>query len=463
MTEGRDVRNTRAAESPPAGSLSLRGTRAASSPLRIDYDAFQEAMECPYDPVLNPEGVLALNVAENRLGWSDLRSKLEAISASVPIPDWVPGYSLSRGAPEFRQALASFLSVHLTGCTLDPECFGVSAGATGVIEMTSFFLADPGDVAVIPAPCYPVYRQDIGNMAEVERYDLVTHHDLSDIASGPRLEVPDLERALSEIEASGRNMRMVILTTPDNPTGGVYSERTLREIARWCVASEVHLVVNEIYGLSTIDTTHGDLERDYGDVPRSVPFAQIMADERSDYLHMWYALSKDLGVSGLRTGAIYSHNADLITGWENLNLTHSVSNHTQWLLSELLSDQEFMAEYIEENRRRLTDAYASVIRTLRRVGVPYVPSRGSLFVWLDLSEFMSGDTDEAELALWDDLHRTAGILLTPGVGFGHSGRGRFRLVYPCVSRPELSVALRRLEDFIQGRRAQAAEDATERT
>ncbi|MGY8779463.1 MAG: aminotransferase class I/II-fold pyridoxal phosphate-dependent enzyme, partial [Longimicrobiales bacterium] len=105
---------------------------------------------------------------------------IEAITSENEIPAWVPGYTSARGAPEFREAVATFLAEHLTGCPVDAEHLGVSAGATSVIEMTSFILADVGDVAVIPSPSYPVYRQDIGNLSGVERYDLVTHHELSE-------------------------------------------------------------------------------------------------------------------------------------------------------------------------------------------------------------------------------------------------------------------------------------------
>jgi len=160
-------------------SLSDRGARAAGSPLRIDYAAYREAVENLYDPIDNPTGALPLNVAENRLSWPELEAKIETITATHEIPPWVPGYTAARGSPEFREAAASFIAEHLTGCPIDPEHLGVSAGATSVIEMTSFILADAGDVAVIPAPCYPVYRQDIGNLSGLERYDLVTHQDLS--------------------------------------------------------------------------------------------------------------------------------------------------------------------------------------------------------------------------------------------------------------------------------------------
>lgn len=433
-------------------SLSSRGARAADTPRRIDYGAYSEAIGNAYHPTDNLTGALPLNVAENRLSWLDLKAKIEAITSEKEVPAWVPGYTSARGAPEFREAVASFLAEHLTGCPIDPEHLGVSAGATSVIEMTSFILADAGDVAVIPAPSYPVYRQDIGNLSGVERYDLVTHHELWEIAHGPALTLAHLEQARAKIEAAGKRLRMLILTTPDNPTGGIYREERLSEMADWCIEREVHLVVNEIYGLSLIDTEHPVIRSDYSEELPFSSFANLMAVKQSDFLHLWYAVSKDLGISGFRVGLVYSQNAAFLEAYENLNLTHSVSNHTQWVLERLLTDTEFMTLYLTRNRKRLTESYAVVVGYLKRLGIPYVPSRGSLFVWIDLSEFMDRDSKDAELELWQELFRATGVLLTPGIGFGHTKRGLFRVVYPCVSIEELKVAMGRIERFVWGRR-----------
>lgn len=433
-------------------SLSGRGARAAGSPLRIDYEAFRRAAADRYHPVENPDGALPLNVAENRLGWPDLREKIEEVSRTKPIPDWVSKYASHRGAFPFRFAASGFLSDHLTKCPVDADHLAVSAGATGVIEMTAFLLAAPGDVAVIPAPCYPVYRKDIGNMAAVERYDLVTHHELSEVADGPVLDVEHLERAHEEISASGRRFRMLILTAPDNPTGAVYPARTLERLADWCVAHEVHMVVNEIYGLSLIDTSHPSLREDYQAPEPFTSFGRIMHERRSEWLHLIYALSKDLAISGFRTGLVHTYNEAFLRGYENLNLTHTVSNHTQWLLGHVISDQEYMSGYVARNQARLTEAYVVVVEALRRLGLPYVPSRGSLFCWADLSELLEDDSTDGEMALWQSLFDETGVLLTPGVGFGHSKHGLFRVVYPCVELDELRVAMERMEDFVTRRR-----------
>jgi len=435
-----------------SSSLSARGARAAATPMRIDHAPFRDAMADRYHPTHNPSGALPLNIAENRLSWPLLRSRLEEVMAAGEVPDWVPKYASHRGAAPFRVAAASFLSEHLTRCPISPDSLGVSAGATSVIEMTAHLLADAGDVAVIPAPCYPVYRQDIGNMAGVERYDLVTYHELSEIARGPTLSIGHLERARRDIEASGRRFRMLVLTTPDNPTGAIYPAPLLEEIADWCMARGIHLVVNELYGLSLIDTSHPAIRQDYHEDVSFVSFARLMADRRSDYLHLWYAVSKDLGISGFRVGMLHSHNEALLQAYENVNLSHTASNLTQWLLRAVLTDSAFMTAYLRESQMRLTESYALVVEGLRTLGVPYVPSRGSLFVWIDLSELLDEDSEAAELSLWMDLYRSARVLLTPGVGFGHTKRGCFRVVYPSVTRDELEVAVARLSSWVQDRR-----------
>ncbi len=434
------------------GSLSDRGTLAASTPLRIDHAAFREAVADHYHPEKNPGGALPMNIAENRLSWPELKAKLEEVARSEPIPPWVPGYTSTLGAPRFREASALYLSTHLTATPIDPGTLAHSAGATSVIEMTAFILAEAGDVAAIPAPCYPVYRRDLGNFAGIERHDLVTHHDPAEIAGGPVLSLDHLERARHDIDAGRRRLRMLILTTPDNPTGGIYTESTLRDVAEWCMRNRVHLVVNEIYGLSLIDTRHPTIRDDYVSDVRFSSFARIMAEARSDYLHLWYAYSKDLGISGLRVGLVHTHNQAFLDAYRSLNLTHAVSNHTQWLLGRVISDTDFMTGYVARNRERLTESYATVVAGLRELGVPYVPSRGSLFVWIDLSEFLGEDSDAGELALWDDLFRSSGVLLTPGIGFGHSKRGLFRVVHPCVAPHELPVAMDRMREWVEAKR-----------
>lgn len=434
-------------------SLSQRGTSAVSQPLRADLEVFFEATDNLYDAQDNPNGKFTLCIAENGLCWPEIEEKLRDV-ATQSIPEWVRSYTNITGAPELKEAAAGFLGKFLAGGReLDPEKIACAAGAAAVIEMSALLLGDPGDVVVIPGPAYMAYTPDLGNIAGLERYDL---HPLAASSSagtggrGPKtrydLTTEDLEKALLEL---GDRFRVLLLTQPNNPTGQVFSEHQLRTISDWCDAHEIHLVVNEIYALSILDQTHADVAEDY---PQPVPFVSVLGlleDKKSDYLHWWYAISKDFGLSGLRLGLAYSHNEDYRKAWGNYGAGSMVSNHTQWLMANLFADHEWLKSYVATNKKRITESYATVIRTLKKNDVPYAAAAGSLFVWIDLSRFLTADTEHAELALWQGIYDETGVLLTSPLGMGGAVRGWFRMVYSCVDLAGLSVAIKRLDSWIK--------------
>lgn len=437
-----------------SNSLSNRGIKASTSVLRVDMDKYFEAVQNLYDKTSNPDGTFPLNIAENKLNWNMLSSRIRKILSENDCPEWVAGYTSGLGAPSFRETVARFLEQFLTKCPVDPQNLAFSAGATSVIEMTSILLGNPGDVVVIPAPSYPVYKQDIGNIAGLQRYDIITHHDMQSLMDGPLLDISHLEDARAKLESSGKNFKMLVITNPDNPTGGMYSYDELLKITNWCLDHKIHLIVNEIYGLSLVNTFHPEIKDDYSKKVDFVSFVQIMEMMKSDFLHLWYSFSKDFGISGFRVGFVYSLNNLFIQAYGNLNYSHLVSNHTQWILQNLLGDQHFISSYIDTNQKLLTEAYVTVVTALKNVKIPYVPSRGSLFVWLDMSEFIENNTQDEENALWLDLYEKTGILLTPGEGFGHTKKGHFRMVYPYFSKDDLDVAMERFKKYVIDRRDQ---------
>ena len=114
------------------------------------------------------------------------------------------------------------------------------------------------------------------------------------------------------------------------------------------------MIVNEIYGLSLIDESHIDIQSNLNDQNEYDSFGKIIQEFASDYLHLWYAFSKDFGMSGLHCGIVYSLNMGFISGLESINVPHMVSNMSQWMIKEMLSDDEFVKNYIEENRKMIT-------------------------------------------------------------------------------------------------------------
>ena len=430
--------------------LSKIGTKSAQSPMRVDLEIYYEAMDNLYHPKENPGGTFPMNIAENYLCWDQLRERIQQVTRENDIPEWVASYTDPAGAPSFREATAGFLGKFLFHCAVDPDSIAFSGGATSVIEMTSFLLADPGETAVIPAPSYPVYTADIGTLPGVKRYDLQLPGDFS--KSEYDFDLGLLEKAKAEIEKSGSNFRMLILTSPDNPTGRIYRESDLREIATWCMDNKVHLIVNEIYGLSQLDIRHPDLKSEYDAPSQFVSFGQLMEELKSPFLHFWYSFSKDFGLSGFRIGLLHSHNMDLVQAYRNTGLSHSVSNYTQWVMQELLNDHTFLRSYFKDFQKLLTQAYLTFTKGLKKLGIQYNPSRGSLFVWMDLSEFLEEKSEAGEEKLWLEIYHQAGILLTPSQGFGHSQKGWYRAVITSIQPTEMEIVLARLEKFVQKKR-----------
>ena len=391
-------------------------------------------------------------MAENNLSWPDFQNRIKRAISSQNIPKWVSNYTGMGGNSEFLEAVSGFMSTHLTGCNIEPDNIMTSAGATAVLELTSWVLCDDGDSVAIPAPSYPVYSQDFGNKSGLKRHDILTFVDLKANDGLSNLTIKDLKQARTAIKKSGSKLKLIVLTTPDNPTGYIYTQKQLEKISDWCIKKKIHLLVNELYGLSMIHTNHPDIKEDYKKEMEIKSFAHIMRNKKSEYLHMSYGLSKDLGISGFRVGVIHSFNESFLGAYANLNAPHLVSNLAQWALTDVLSDHDFMSQYILKNQARLTTNYALVIKYLKKLEIPYLPARGSLFVWLDLSKYMKGNSKKAEHKLWQNLFDTTGLLLTPGAGFGHKKRGQFRFVYSFLQKDVLEEGLNRLFKYIKERK-----------
>jgi len=429
-------------------ALSSRGQSLASTPARVDMERFMEAAQNLYDPTDNPQGAFTLNVAENVPMIPLVKKRLKAILHSNDIPDWTFQYTDPGGHPEVREVMANFMSTHLCQCPIDPDSIAFSAGASATIEVSTFVLANEGDTVVIPAPSYPMYTNDIGVKSGLKRYDLQTHYHPADHGPVSPLTTAHLDEAWTDLVRQGETFKILLLTSPDNPTGCIYSAPQLKELAEWCIAHEVHLVVSEIYGLSLIDIEGEQLRQDY---PGAVPypsFGRIMAELQSEYLHLWYALSKDFAMSGFRVGIAHSLNEAFLRGLGNVNIPQMASNLTQWVIGALFQDDDFLTLYLATNKKQLTESYKVVVRTLRSVGVPYIPSRGSLFVWADFAKYLASDDEQGQNDLWDAIYQNTGVLLTPGTGFQHQKKGIFRIVYTAVPLSHLKVAMERLSAYL---------------
>jgi aminotransferase len=179
----------------------------------------------------------AVNLAQ---GFPDFAApEVLKTAAQQAVAEDVNQYAITWGAKNFRQALAEKFS-HWQGFALDPEReITVCCGSTEAMIATQLALIDPGEEVIVFEPFYENYGPDAILSGAVPRY--VTLHAPT---------TPDGEWYFDEAElraAFNAKTRAIILNTPHNPTGKVFTRTELELIRDLCVEHDVLVITDEIY------------------------------------------------------------------------------------------------------------------------------------------------------------------------------------------------------------------------
>jgi len=178
---------------------------------------------------------------------------------------------------------------------------------------------------------------------------------------------------------------------------------------------------------------------------------------------MLWAVSKDLGASGLRVGIVYSQNEIFLEGLSTINIFSCVSGPVQYMVSEILTDDQFMDNFLMESRQRILHSYHICVSKLEEMVVPYIPAEAGMFVYIDLSSFLPEKTFEGEERLSNLMFQYARIVLTPGDSQRDSKPGMFRICYAWVTVDVLLVAMERLSRLIAKIRRMDWDDLNDRS
>lgn len=404
-------------------SLSRRGQQLADHPPFAAYilEHFARS-QAPWHATERPEGYIALCIAENRTMWDVLHPRLQAIGATE-IPARSLGYDAMIGNAEFRTKLARFLGQSLLGRAVKPEQLAVLSGAGTVLELLFHAIADAGDSVLVPTPSYAGFWADLETRDALKIVPVATSS-----SAGFRLTIEDLDAAVARAESP---VRALLFTTPDNPLGRVHDRDTLTRILTWAEARDIHVVFDEIYGLSV-----------FGDAP--FVSAAALRPALGERVHVVWAFSKDFGASGLRCGVLFSENDAVLRAVDGLAYWGAVSGDTQWRLGALLDDEAFLASYLTEMRRRLAATYAGLTAALETHHIPYLPADGGIFVLCDLRAHLDEPTFAAEDRLWRRIVEEANVNLTPGAACRIAEPGFFRLCYAAEPREAVLTGIERV-------------------
>ena len=321
-------------------------------------------------------------------------------------------YPESEGLPEFRQAVAEWYERRF-GIGLDPATEAINLiGAKEGIGHAALCFIDPGDVALVPDPAYPVYS--IGTM----------------FAGGESHYVPLLEKNdwlvdFADIPSDAAKQAKVIwLNYPNNPTGAVAPLEFYREAVEFARQFDLYLLHDACYTEVTYD--------DY--VAPSI----LQVEGAREVSMEFHSLSKTANMTGWRVGMAVGNS-------EMVNALMRVKSNIDSGLSQAIQEMgiaalELPAEWVAANNEIYRKRRDKLVGELRNIGLnPNMP-RAGLYIW---SPTPDGYTSAAFAEL---LLSELDMVVTPGTGYGPSGEGYIRL---SLTTPDEKVeeGLRRLSGW----------------
>lgn len=302
-------------------------------------------------------------------------------------------YSPSLGEMNFRRAVADLetkTSPH--PCSSDEVV--IFPGATQALYAVLACLLDAGDEIIIPEPMYVGYPGVIDAIgARICSVPLIPER-------GFALDLDAIKAAVNE------KTKVVMVNTPNNPTGSMIEKHVLRELAQFCLDKGLWLLCDEVYSLITFKQRHRSLRT---------------AAERLDNVIMVDGLSKSHAMSGWRMGwavcppALVQHLAKFSTA-TLFGGPQFIQDAAAFALS---NDEYYVAEMRDEYRRR-RDYVVGRIGEIDGISCP-VPDAG-MFVMMDVEGIDANDVRFAERLLDAEAVSTV-----PGSGFGPTGKGYIRI------------------------------------
>ena len=299
-------------------------------------------------------------------------------------------YTPNQGLKVLREEVAKKHSKE-TGLKISGENVLITNGATQAIFTLMFSLLNPGDEILIPDPGYPLYEA-IAKMlrCKVKRYTLFWEKDFD-------IDVDEISRKISDKTA------LIVLNSPNNPTGTVFKEETLKHFAFLLESRNISVLSDEIYkGLS------------YEGVAMSI--SSFLPLEK---VYVISGVSKEYSMSGWRIGWIISSRQNISQVLKAHMYTVScISGINQIAATAALK----LGDRGVRNAMRFNRDLA--LRELDKVPlIKYKKPVGGIYIFVNVSAYGDGK----EIA--DALLKRENVITIPGIAFGEQGRDFIRISF----------------------------------
>lgn len=345
-------------------------------------------------------------------------------AASEALEQGYTHYSGSTGIPELRQAIAKYAGAQ-RGLKFDPENVVVTPGAKPIMFYTIMALIESGDEVIYPNPGFPIYESMINFLGGVAvPLQLSENRDF-------RINLDELRNKISS------KTRLIIINSPQNPTGGVLTYEDLKQIADVAVENDLMVLADEIYSEILYNGEHHTIMSFPGMMERTILL---------DGFSKTYAMTGWRMGYGIFPGEMIPHISRLV-----INSVSCTSTFSQRAAIAALTgprDDVIKMQEAFATRRKLVYEGLNKIPGLR-CNLP----QGAFYAFPNIT-----DTGLDSRAYADYLLREADVAVLPGTSFGEFGEGYIRISF-ANSAENLTEAMRRIEKANLALPAVAAEMA----
>ncbi len=325
-------------------------------------------------------------------------------------------YTDVSGSADLREAVAYKLKVE-NNLNYKPSDIIVSVGAKHSLFNIFQAIIDEGDEVIIPAPYWVTYPElalySGGIPVAIE----------TDDASGFKITPEQLKNAITP------KTKMLILTSPSNPTGSVYTKDELIALSEVLKGTKVVVVSDEMYEKLTYDNL-------------TFTAAASISEDMFNRTITVNGLSKSVAMTGWRFGYLASPNKALVQAMVKLQgqSTSNINSITQYAAITALkglanNDIETMRVEFEKRRNLACDMFNAID------GLSVVRPNGAFYLYVNIK-----DVEVDSMKFCKELLEEVGVAVVPGLGFGQDGYFRFSFA---TDEATIIDGINRIERFVK--------------
>ena len=379
----------------------------------------------PYARAAKEKGIKVYHL---NIGQPDIKSPVEAIEAIHNYPNAIIAYGESDGDLELRKALVKYYHDNV-GVDISVDDVLITTGGSEAILFSLMTLCDPGDEVIVPEP----YYTNVHSFARMANVSIVSVTSVLE----DNFALPPLKTIEEKITSK---TRAILLNSPNNPTGHIYSPKELETILKMCEDHDIFLIMDEVYREFCYD---------------GLTFTSVLKyEDYSERVICIDSVSKRFSMCGARVGALISRNRNVIKETLKLSQARLCSPTVEQYAS--LAAFSAPPEYLENVKAEYEKRRDFIVKSLHSIpGVKCARPNGAFYLIARLP--VEDAEDFAIFMLRDFNYKGETVMLAPAEGFYESkdlGRDQVRIAY-VLNTDDLAKACTCLKEGLKAYKSRA--------